>query len=86
VYVFYCIGLCLHGAGKAAKKNQKRAARRKEEGGPGWDASSANGSVSGTTTGLEEVQSQASLGWDNNNAAAGDTASVASGARFITSE
>jgi len=81
--------------GKAAKKNQKRAAKRKDELGSQWEASSANGSTT-DASGMPPLEdflgpsaSQVSLGsgWNNAAAAAGE-GSVASGSvatgRFIT--
>jgi hypothetical protein len=70
--------------GKAAKKNQKKRAKRKDdhEGQEGWEASSANGSTATPHAAADGLQ-----GWDS---AAGDGAgaegSSAGGGRFITSE
>lgn len=74
--------LCGFGtAAKSAKKNKKRAAKRRDEGGSQWDASSINGSTG--LPPLEEVASQASFGGETSGAA-GDAGSVASAGRYIT--
>jgi hypothetical protein len=74
--------------GKAAKKNQKKRAKRKEDHEQeGWDASSANGSNADPHAAGDGLQA-----WDSASAAggAGDAAgaesSSAGGGRFITSE